>query len=135
MLALLSDHDLTDDDGGINVRYVSELGADDWGLWRTTTHSAERLDHIARELDGFEHTTRVHEQIRTLLTALEEAPKTRALEDARQGSASAGGGMRSPKKSTDSDDSEGRACGAAARTPRPTPTGAASAGLDALTVS
>ena len=56
---------------------MSELAADDWGLWRTTTNSAERVDQIARELDGFENAARVHEQIRTLLTALEEAPKTR----------------------------------------------------------
>lgn len=77
MLALLSDHDLTDDDKGINVRYVSGLAADDWGLWRTTTHSAERLDHVARELHGFEHTARVHDQIRALLAGLEEAPKSR----------------------------------------------------------
>ncbi len=77
MLALLTDHDLTDDDGGINVRYMSELAADDWGLWRTTTSSAERVDQIARELEGFEQTTRVHDQIRTLLTALEETPKSR----------------------------------------------------------
>ena len=77
MLALLSDHDLTDDDEGINVRYVSGLASEDWGLWRTTTHSAERLDHVARELDGFEHRARVHDQIRALLAALEEAPKSR----------------------------------------------------------
>jgi hypothetical protein len=77
MLALLADHDLTPDDEGINLRYVSELAADDWGLWRTTTSSAERLDHVAREIGGFEQTARVHEQIRALLTALEEAPKSR----------------------------------------------------------
>jgi hypothetical protein len=77
MLALLSDHEMTDSDQGINVRYVSSLATDDWGLWRTTTHSAERLDHIARELDGFENRTRVHEQIRLLLTELERAPKSR----------------------------------------------------------
>lgn len=77
MLALLTDHDLTSDDDGINVGYVSALAADDWGLWRTTTHSAERVDQVAREVEGFEHTTRVHEQIRTLLAALEEAPKSR----------------------------------------------------------
>jgi hypothetical protein len=77
MLALLTDHDLTGDDDGINVGYVSQLAADDWGLWRTTTSSAERVDRVARELDGFEQTTRVHEQIRTLLTALEETPKSR----------------------------------------------------------
>jgi hypothetical protein len=76
MLALLSDHNLTDDDAGINIRYVSELTADDWGLWRTTTHT-ERLDHVARDVEDFEKTTRVHDQIRALLTALEEAPKTR----------------------------------------------------------
>lgn len=77
MLALLTDHELTFDDDGINVGYVSALAADDWGLWRTTIKSAERVDHVARELEGFEHAGRVHEQIRTLLTALEEAPKSR----------------------------------------------------------
>lgn len=77
MLALLSDHDLTQDDAGINVSYVSELTSDDWGLWRTTTNSAERLDQVAREVEGFAQTARVHEQIRSLLTALEEAPKSR----------------------------------------------------------
>lgn len=77
MLALLSDHELTDSDEGINVRYISALASDDWGLWRTTTNSAERVDHVARELDGFEGTNRVHEQIRLLLTELEQAPKSR----------------------------------------------------------
>jgi hypothetical protein len=77
MLALLSDHELTNSDHGINVSYMSDLATDDWGLWRTTTRSAERVDHVARELDGFESRTRVHDQIRVLLTELEQAPKTR----------------------------------------------------------
>ena len=77
MIALLSDHDLTEDDTGINLRYMSELTTEDWGLWRTTTRSAERVDHVAREIQQFENTSRVHEQIRVLLTALEEAPKSR----------------------------------------------------------
>lgn len=77
LLALLCDHDFTDDDQGINLRYLSDLASDDWGLWRTTTHSAERLDHIARQLDGFDHATHIHDQIRRLLTRLEDSPKSR----------------------------------------------------------
>lgn len=77
MLALLADHELTDSDAGINVAYLSALAADDWGLWRTTTHSTVRLDRAMREVDGFEHAGRVHEQIQSLLSALEQAPKNR----------------------------------------------------------
>ena len=40
---LLHGHKLAEDDaGGINVRYVAELCAGDWGLWRTATGNLER---------------------------------------------------------------------------------------------
>lgn len=77
ILALLVDHDLTEDDEGINVRYLAELTAGDWGLWRTVTMIAERADHHGREMAGFHHRDRVHEQVIGLLERLEAAPKTR----------------------------------------------------------
>src|SRR5215218_1254214 len=33
--ALFADHDLSEDESGINVAYISHLCASDWGLWRT----------------------------------------------------------------------------------------------------
>ena len=77
MIALLSDHELSDDDQGINLSYIAELTGDDWGLWRTITRSAERLDRVSGEIDGFTEVSNVHRQISTLLTALEDSPKTR----------------------------------------------------------
>ena len=78
ILALLVDQSFTDDDSGINLRYLSELAAADWGLWKTTTTVAERADAHARALEGFDRVREVHEQGGRFLGALEEVPKTRA---------------------------------------------------------
>jgi hypothetical protein len=43
LCALLLDWPLTDDDEGINYRYVSDLLARDWGWWRTVTENLDRL--------------------------------------------------------------------------------------------
>ena len=44
IIALLVDHDVGDsDDGSINARYVAQLCADDWGLWRTSRMNIERV--------------------------------------------------------------------------------------------
>ena len=77
MLALLLDHDFTAGDDGIDLAYLTELTAGDWGLWRTLTMVAERVDQFARHLEGFDRRERVHEQIRVFLGALEESPKSR----------------------------------------------------------
>jgi hypothetical protein len=47
VLALLVDHPLTEDDTGINGRYVAGLLGRDWGWWRTATAN---LDLLARLL-------------------------------------------------------------------------------------
>jgi hypothetical protein len=47
-----------------------------------TTNSnkpAERIDHLACELDGFDHANRIHHQIRQFLTRLEDVPQRRRL--------------------------------------------------------
>src|SRR5207302_7101223 len=38
-VALFVEHDVTDDDIGINAGRVAELCAEDWGLWRTITRN------------------------------------------------------------------------------------------------
>jgi hypothetical protein len=72
-LSLLLDHA----EAGIDVQYISELLARDWGWWRTATMVLERIDRYARELDGFERANDVHYRVRDLLAAIERAPKSR----------------------------------------------------------
>ena len=51
MCALLCDQPLADhDDHAINVGYLCELAARDWGLWRTVTMVAGRLGEYAPTL-------------------------------------------------------------------------------------
>ena len=77
IVTLVTDHAFTPDDAGINLRYLANLAADDWGLWRTTTMVAEKADHFARELEGYEGAGIVHARIREFLQALEDEPKGR----------------------------------------------------------
>jgi hypothetical protein len=74
-VALVADHPLTNDDGGINVRYLSDLAASDWGLWRTTTMVAKRAAVYARGLEGFDHAAQM---LGEYVEALDRAPKTRS---------------------------------------------------------
>ena len=50
-VALLHEHEVTDDDAGLSGRRVAELCAADWGLWRTITRN---LDSVGRHLDAYE---------------------------------------------------------------------------------
>lgn len=77
IVTLLTDHDLAPDDAGINIRYLADLTADDWGLWRTTTLVAARADQFARELEGYDGAAVIHARINGFLQALEDAPKGR----------------------------------------------------------
>jgi hypothetical protein len=43
IVSLVHGHKLSEDDSGINVAYVAELCAADWGLWRTATGNLERV--------------------------------------------------------------------------------------------
>ena len=74
LTALLADHGWTADDSGLNLTYLTELTASDWGLWRTTRMVAERAAAFAAELDGLD---RVPERVATYLTALDDSHKTR----------------------------------------------------------
>lgn len=83
MLALLADHELTDDDSGIDRRRVSDVCANDWGWWRTVTMVAHAADDVASRFaeeahgetrDGLEL---ARARLATLLEDVEAAPKSR----------------------------------------------------------
>jgi hypothetical protein len=77
VIALLTDHDFTSDDHGLNLPYLADLTGADWGLWRTLTMVAERTAETARSLPGFDRADRVEEQVATFVRALDDHPKTR----------------------------------------------------------
>jgi hypothetical protein len=78
IVALFADHDLTGDEAGINMAYVGERAASDWGLWRTTTEVAGRAQDYARGLEAFDSVSHVCAQVDSYIAALEERPKTRS---------------------------------------------------------
>jgi len=78
VISLLADHEFSDDDSAINLAYIKRLTSGDWGLWKTATVVAERVDHFARDLDAFERKPLLHDKIREFLEALETSEKTRA---------------------------------------------------------
>lgn len=75
--AIFADHDLTDDEEGVNATYIAALTASNWGLWRTIGMVAERSERFALELAGFEAGQLVAERLHRLRTRLETVPKTR----------------------------------------------------------
>lgn len=75
--ALFADHDLTEDESGINGAYIANLTASDWGLWRTLGMVAERSERFALALPEFEAGERVASRLRRLRDALDDAPKSR----------------------------------------------------------
>jgi hypothetical protein len=78
MAALLVDLPLADDDDdAIDVAYLSGLAGRDWGLWRTITMVARRLDSHAATLGDERIAHAVGEKVAILLERLESAPKTR----------------------------------------------------------
>jgi hypothetical protein len=77
LCAIFGDHDLSDDDTGINAPYIAGLTASDWGLWRTLGMVAERSERFARELSGFAAGERAAERLRRLRGALDAVPKSR----------------------------------------------------------
>jgi hypothetical protein len=75
-VALLLEHDVTEDDVGVNASHVATLCAEDWGLWRTISRNLETLlDRVA----GYDvdHAT-VSNRVSLILERLEAAPKSRA---------------------------------------------------------
>jgi hypothetical protein len=73
--ALLLDHDLSDDETGISVPYITRILGADWGWWRTVSHNLRLLPtHLDRHVLGF-GSERVAGAAQELLQAVDTAPK------------------------------------------------------------
>jgi hypothetical protein len=79
VLAVLHDHELgPDDDDRISVPRLQELTGADWGLWRTTMRSLDRLDTVIGTIElDVAAKARLSERVAELRTVLQEAPKSR----------------------------------------------------------
>jgi hypothetical protein len=75
--AIFADHDLSEDDYGVNASYIAGLTASDWGLWRTLGIVAERSEQFALTLPGFSLGEIVADRLRRLRKELDIVPKTR----------------------------------------------------------
>jgi hypothetical protein len=77
LCAIFSDHDLSDDESGVNRGHIAAAAGADWGLWRTLGMVAERSAQFARDLPGFDAGERVAARLERLRGDLEDAPKSR----------------------------------------------------------
>lgn len=77
LFALLSDLPLGAEPGAIDVAYIAQLAARDWGVYRTLTLSLERLERWAAGRPAY-GAYRVSSQIAALREAIEAQPKTMA---------------------------------------------------------
>lgn len=75
-VALLLEHDVTDDDAGVNAAHVAALCAEDWGLWRTISHNLETLRSRVAGYD-VDHEA-VSTRVSVILERIEAAPKSRS---------------------------------------------------------
>jgi hypothetical protein len=75
IVAVLADHDLGDDEEGVNLAYLSSLTGADWGLWRTVTQVAVRAGQFAAKLGGFPAAS---DRAARLVQELEDSPKSTA---------------------------------------------------------
>lgn len=77
LCAIFADHDLSEDESGINSTYIAALAASDWGLWRTLGMVAERTAQFADGLPNFGAAGRVGERLSRLRQQLDIVPKSR----------------------------------------------------------
>lgn len=77
LCAIFADHDLSEDDRGVNWTYIADLAASDWGLWRTLSMVAERGARFALELPDFPAAEPVADRLRGLSAKLDTVPKSR----------------------------------------------------------
>jgi hypothetical protein len=75
-VALLLEHEVSDDDTGVNSSHISTLCAEDWGLWRTITRN---LDDLRGRVAGYDvdHDL-VSNRVSLLLDRIETMPKSRS---------------------------------------------------------
>jgi hypothetical protein len=77
LCAIFADHDLSEDESGVNSAYIAELAASDWGLWRTLGMVADQSAQFALDLPGFAGAERVAERLERLRKELDTVPKSR----------------------------------------------------------
>jgi hypothetical protein len=77
IIALLLDHDVTeDDDDAVNAAYIAQLLAGDWGLWRTSRGSLEHTrEAVAQRSLSSEEQARVQDRVERLWERVEREPK------------------------------------------------------------
>jgi hypothetical protein len=75
-VALLLEHEVTDDDSGVNGRQISTLCAEDWGLWRTITRNLVELHDRVGSYDVDREA--VSGRVAVLLERIEAMPKSRS---------------------------------------------------------
>jgi hypothetical protein len=75
-VAMLHEHDVTDDDSGVNANRFAELCCADWGLCHTITRN---LESVAQHLTGYDvpHAP-VAERLTRLLERIETGEKSRS---------------------------------------------------------
>lgn len=75
-VALLLEHEVTDDDAGVNATQFAQLCCEDWGLCHTITRNLTSVrEHVGRyAVDGAVVSTRVD----ALLERIEAGPKSRS---------------------------------------------------------
>jgi hypothetical protein len=76
-IAVLADHDLTDDDSGVSLPRFAKVCSKDWGWWRSVTmiatQTVEVAERWAERTPSLQH---VPGRLRTLIETLDSAPKT-----------------------------------------------------------
>ena len=78
-IALFHEHEVTDDDSGVNATRVAELCGSDWGLWRTITANLENVrGHLDRYGLAPDESARVNSRLEAVEERIEAAPKSRA---------------------------------------------------------
>jgi hypothetical protein len=74
-VALFVEHDVSDEDTGINGARIAELCGDDWGLWRTITRN---LDSVGSHLPSYDvDRDLAAARLAALQERIEAAPKSR----------------------------------------------------------
>jgi hypothetical protein len=80
-IMLMLEHPLGDTDKEtINIKLVSELCADDWGLWRTTTMNLNKVSHLVADYAqlGAPEKAQVASQVQSALQRINDQPKSLA---------------------------------------------------------
>jgi hypothetical protein len=73
IVALFNDHTIANDETGINATYITEIVAQDWGLYKTFELNLKKIrDFVAEHI----FPTQVEERIQALLSAMESSPKS-----------------------------------------------------------